>query len=85
VICAQALPALADGSQPLAITASQPSDLSTCSYVVVAGSELGVASAFVTPSPTDFAAVWAWGFSCVVVCYLFGWAVGTVVNFINSR
>jgi hypothetical protein len=85
VICAQALPPLSDGTMPLAITAAQPSDLSTCSYVVVAGSELGVASAFVVPSPTDFATAWAWGFSTVVFCYLIGWAVGAVVNSINSR
>jgi hypothetical protein len=85
VICAKALPALADGTMPLAIAAAQPSDLSTCSYVVVAGSELGVASAFVVPSPTEFGAAWAWGFSTVVGCYLIGWAVGAVLNFINSR
>ena len=81
MICAQALPALPDGSQPVGITSAQPVDLSTCSYLLVSGSEIAIARGFTVPSPAEFGAAWAWGFSVVVGSYMLAWGVGAVLRF----
>lgn len=62
-----------------------PTDMSTCPVVLVTGAELGSLTAFAVPTPDQFAAAWAWGFSSVVTAYLIGWAVGSVVNFLRKR
>ncbi|WP_101488778.1 hypothetical protein [Variovorax sp. RO1] len=81
MICAQELPALADGTKPLAITAAQPADLSTCSYLLVSGSEIAIASGFTVPSPADFGTAWVWGFSLVVGTYMLSYGAGAVLRF----
>lgn len=84
MICAQALPPLADGTHPLAVTASQPADLSTCAYVLVSGPEIAIASGLTVPSPADFAAAWGWGFTAVLGSYLLAWGAGTVLRFVRD-
>lgn len=37
------------------------------------------------PPTADIATVWGAGFSLVVGCYLIGWAVGAVVNFVKGN
>lgn len=80
VICAGV-----DPSGVVLVASTQPSDMSSCALVLVTGAELGSLTAFAVPTPAEFATVWAWGFSTVVVSYLIGWSVGAVVNFIKRR
>lgn len=72
-----------DTSGVVLMASTQPADMSSCSVVLVTGAELGSLTAFAVPTPTQFATVWAWGFSLVVGAYLIGWAAGAVVNFIK--
>ena len=67
------------------VAAVQPADLSTCAVVLVTGSELSALSGVSFPAPGDASLVWVWGFSLVVVSYLFAWAVGAVVNSIKEH
>ena len=83
MICAQALPALPDGSQPVGITPAQPSDLSTCSYLLVSGSEIAIARGFMVPTAADFGTAWFWGFSLVVGTFVISWGAGAVLRFIR--
>ncbi|PTT89363.1 hypothetical protein DBR42_07935 [Pelomonas sp. HMWF004] len=52
-------------------------DQLTAAQLVEAGSSL--------PPTSDLATVWGAGFSLVVGCYLIGWAVGAVVNFVKGN
>jgi fructose-specific phosphotransferase system IIC component len=80
VICAAP-----DSSGAIVAAAVQPADLSTCAVVLVTGSELSALTGVAFPAPADASEVWAWGFSLVVVSYMFAWGVGTVVNFIKTH
>lgn len=74
-----------NGVQAISPAASQPADLGTCAVVLVPGSELSALSGVSFPAPADAMTVWAWGFSLVVGCYLIGWSVGAVVNFLKRN
>lgn len=67
----------------LRATQRQPPDVADCQLVILQGSDTAYFSVFKIPTPTEFGAAWAWGFSIVVVSYLAGWAVGAVLNFLN--
>jgi hypothetical protein len=69
----------------LAPLSPQPADLSTCAVVLVTGSELSALSGVSFPAPADAGEVWAWGFSLVVVSYMFAWGTGAVINFIKEH
>lgn len=77
--------AFIDASGQVLANGTQPADMSACSVVLVTGAELGSLTAFAVPTPTEFAAAWAWGFASVVAVYLMGWAVGAVVNFLRRN
>lgn len=83
MICAQALPAAADGTQTIAATATQPADMATCSVVLITGSELSAVTGIAFPSPVDFAQAWGLGFTLVVGCFLIGWSCGAVLRMIR--
>jgi hypothetical protein len=85
MICAQAGAALPDGSMPITATAVQPADMSTCAVVLITGSELSAVTGISFPSPTDFGAAWACGFSLVVMAYLAGWGPGVVLRFLGRK
>ena len=74
-----------DSSGAVLVSSTAPSDMSACPVVLVTGAELGSLTAFAVPTPTEFAAAWAWGFASVVAVYLMGWAVGAVVNFLRRN
>lgn len=84
MICAETLAANPDGSLPVAVTPTQPADLSTCAVVLVSGSELSAVTGISFPSPVDFGAAWSVGFTLVVGSYIVGWAVGTLLRFIRA-
>jgi len=81
VICGQLAP---DGFT-VQVVAPQPADVSACALVLVSGPEAGMFQGIAFPTNTDAATAWVWGFSLVVVSYMFAWAVGAVVNFINGK
>ena len=68
----------------LQASAIQPADLSTCAVVLVTGSELSALTGVMFPAPADASPVFAWGFSLVVVSYMFAWGCGAVLNFIRE-
>lgn len=85
MICAQTQTASPiDGSQVVAVPKSQPSDLSTCAIVLVTGQELSAISGISFPSPADFGATWALGFTLVVGSYCVAWGIGVVLRFIRN-
>ena len=74
-----------DGSGAVVVAPVQPIDPSTCAVVLVTGSELSALTGVSFPAPADAAEVWAWGFSLVVISYMFAWGVGAVVNSIKNH
>lgn len=60
-----------------------PASLELCPVLLVTGSEMGMVTAIRFPTPAEFGAAWAWGFSLVVGCYLVGWATGAVLRFLG--
>jgi len=79
MICAQF-----DTAGALIASPIQPADLATCTAVLITGSELSAVTGISIPSPTDFAAAWALGFSLVVSSYILGWAPGVLLRFFRS-
>lgn len=64
--------------------------ISTCTgYVLLDALEYSdyptLSNIFAMPLSTDLAEMWAVGFSLPLIVYLSAWALGTVVNFINSK
>lgn len=70
----------ADGS--IRILNPQPADATQCLYWVGQGSEIG---ALEIPPAATFAQAWGWGFTLVLLSYMVGWAVGSIVNFFNRE
>ena len=64
--------------------ASQPADMSTCSVVVLTGTDTSALATYAFPTGDDAGAAWSLGFVLVVSAYLIGWAAGAVVGFIRK-
>lgn len=80
MICAQFAP---DGVTVVGVV-PQPADVTACQLVLVQGADSSLLSAISFPTTADAATAWWWGFSLVVLSYLFGFGVGAVVNFIKK-
>lgn len=59
---------------------AQPADPSGCALVLVEGGDVAALQLFKTPTATEFAVAWAWGFSLVVGVYVAAWAAGALLN-----
>lgn len=69
-----------DAGGSLIASPIQPADLSTCAAVLITGSELSAVNGIAFPSPADFGAAWALGFTLVVSSFVIGWAPGAVLR-----
>lgn len=78
MICASTA---ADGS--VTVAPVQPADMSTCTAVLIAGSDLGAINGIAMPTPADFAGAWGLGFTLVLGSYLLAWPVGAVLRMIG--
>lgn len=83
MLCAEFV--MTDAGAVLRPTPVQPADVTGCPVVVMQGSDTALLSVFKTPTPTDFASAWVWGFSLVVGSFVIAWGAGAVVNFVNNR
>lgn len=68
----------------LAVSASQPTDVSGCTYVAFTGAEAAGLGSMWFPTTADAGTAWTWGFSVVVLCYLFAWAAGSVLSMLDA-
>ncbi|MEW6706475.1 MAG: hypothetical protein AB1430_16635 [Pseudomonadota bacterium] len=85
MICAEVIPASASAPATFSPVASQPLDMTACEAVILTGQDAGIAALFSFPSATDLGTAFGVGFTLVVSGYLIGWAVGSVLNFIERN
>jgi hypothetical protein len=83
MICAELV--TVSGVQVVSPAASQPADVSTCSAVVLVGSDTQQLQAFAFPSAPEAAAAWGLGFTVVFGTFLASWGAGAIVNMFNGR
>jgi len=70
-----------DGSGGVASTTPQPTDISTCQFVVLTPAEFTQASQ--VPDTTLAAQLFGFGFFMVVASFLGGWSVGSVLKIVR--